>query len=248
MTGRDAPPIAAAMNRLPAIAALAALLTAPLAAQTAAPSPPSLPELNAEQKAQLTCSAAFALAASEQARGEEAALQYPPLRVRGREYFVRFGAKTMDATGASREAVKVLLEGEVMRLQKLAQALGDPDGTLDKALQPCLPRLAAEVPPLPKPTLGQCTAIMALAAEEMLARAGIDDPKTRDLKILAAVLESRERKTLQEKGDSGDRIDRTLAEAHDKMLKEALAAGPGVEKYDLDTCYDFAKPEPAKHY
>lgn len=237
------------MTRLPALAALAALAAAPLVAQTPSPAlAPPLPELNAEQKAQLTCSAAFALTASEQARGEAAALRYPPLRVRGREYFVRFGARTMDATGASREAVKALMEGEVTRLQKLALATQDPDGTLDKALQPCLPRLEAEVPPLPKPTLGQCTAMMTLAAEEMLANAGIDDPKTKDLKILAAVLESRERKALQEKGESGDRIDRMMAQAHDKMLKEALESGPGVEKYDLDTCYEFAKPEPNKHY
>lgn len=237
------------MIRLPAFAALGALLAAPLAAQTAAPTPPpALPELNVEQKVQLACSAAFALAASEQARGEDAALRYPPLRVRGREYFVRFGARTMDSTGASREAVKALLEGEVSRLQKLAIAVQDPDGTLDKALQPCLPRLEAEVPPLPKPTLGQCAAIMSLAAEEMVAREGIEDPKSKDLKILAAVLESRERKALQEKGETGDKIDRTMGEAHDKMLKEALAAGAGVEKYDLDTCYDFAKPDPAKHY
>ena len=247
MTGRGLPLIAAAMTRLPVIAALASLLAAPLLAQQRAAAP-ALPELNAEQKARLTCSAAFALAASEQARGEAAALRYPPLKVRGREYFVRFGARTMDATGASREAIKALLEGEVARLQQLALALQDPDGALDRTIRPCLPRLDAEVPPLPKPSLAQCTAIMALAAEEMLARAGFDDPKTKDLKILAAVLESRQRKALQEAGRPGEAIDRALAEAHDRMLSEAVAAGPGVEKYDLQTCYDFAKPDPDKHY
>ena len=226
--------------------ALAALAAAPLAAQQ--PVAPSLPELDTEQKAQLTCSATFAMVASEQARGEPAALKYPPLKVRGREYFVRFGARTMDATGASREAVKVLLEGEVQRLQQLAAATQDPAGTLARAITPCLPRLEAEVPPLPKPSLGQCTAIMGLAAEEMLARAGLADPKTKDLKILAAVLEARQRKALQEQGETGDAIDRALAAEHDAMLKEALETGPGVEKYDLQTCYDFAKPEADKHY
>lgn len=234
------------MIRLPVLAALAGLLAAPLLAQQA--SPPTLPELNAEQRAQLTCSAAFALAASEQARGEAAALRYPPLKVRGREYFVRFGARTMDATGASRETIKALLEGEVARLQQLAVALQDPAGALERTIRPCLPRLDAEVPPLPKPTLAQCAAIMDLAAAEMLARAGLEDPKTKDLKILAAVLESRQRKALQEAGQSGETIDRAMAEAHDRMLSEALAAGPGVEKYDLATCYDFAKPEAGKHY
>ena len=226
--------------------AFASLAAAPLAAQPAPP--PSLPELDAEQKAQLTCSAVFALVSSEQARGEPAALKYPPLKVRGREYFVRFGARTMDATGASRETVKALIESEIARLQQLALATQDPAGTLARAIAPCLPRLEAEVPPLPKPSLAQCTAIMGLAAEEMLARAGLTDPKTKDLKILAAVLEARQRKALQEQGETGDAIDRALAAEHDRMLKEALDTGPGVEKYDLQTCYDFAKPEADKHY
>ena len=225
--------------------AFASLAAAPLAAQ---PTPPTLPALGAEQKAQLTCSAVFALVSSEQARGEPAALKYPPLKVRGREYFVRFGARTMDATGASRETVKALIETEIARLQQLAVATQDPAGTMARAIAPCLPRLEAEVPPLPKPSLAQCTAIMGLAADEMLARAGLTDPKTKDLKILAAVLEARQRKALQEAGETGDAIDRALAAEHDRMLKEALDTGPGVEKYDLQTCYDFAKPEADKHY
>ena len=236
------------MNRFSAIAALAALLATPLAAQPAPAIPPKLPELNAEQKAQLTCSAVFAIVASDQARGEEAALRFPPLKVRGREYFVRFGAQTIDQTGASRDAVKVLLEGEVERLQTLAAALGDPQGTLSRTLQPCLPRLDAVVPPLAKPTLGQCTAILTLAYEEVYAREGLTGPQARDLKILAAVVESRERKALTLQGLSGDQIDRSVSEAHDRMLKEALDTGPGIEKYDLQTCYELAKPEEKSHY
>lgn len=236
------------MIHSPAIAALAALLSTPLAAQPAPSVPPKLPELNAEQKAQLTCSAVFAIVASDQARGEEAALRFPPLKVRGREYFVRFGAQTIDQTGASREAVKVLLEGEVERLQTLAAQLGDPQGTLARTIAPCLPRLDAEVPPLAKPTLAQCTAIITLAYEEVYARDGINGAQSRDLKILAAVLDSRQRKALQAQALSGNEIDKTVALEHDRMLREALAAGPGIEKYDLQTCYDFAKPDEKSHY
>ena len=230
-------------------AALLALLAAPLGAQPApSATPPKLPELDAEQKAQLTCSAVFAIVASDQARGEQAALRFPPLKVRGREYFVRFGAHTIDKTGASREAVKVLLEGEVERLQKLAAALGDPQGTLSRTIAPCLPRLDAEVAPLAKPTLSQCTAILTLAYEEVYAREGIAGGQARDLKILSAVVESRERKALMAQGLSGDRIDRKVSEEHDRMRKEALDAGPGVEKYDLNTCYELAKPDEKTHY
>ena len=229
-------------------AALLALVSAPLGAQPASPVPPKLPELNAEQKAQLTCSAVFAIVASDQARGEEAALRFPPLKVRGREYFVRFGAHTIDQTGASREAIKLLLEGEVERLQTLAAQLGDPQGTLARTITPCLPRLDAEVPPLAKPTLAQCTAIITLAYEEVYARDGINGAQSRDLKILSAVLDSRQRKALQAQALSGNEIDKSVVLEHDRMLKEALAAGPGIEKYDLQTCYDLAKPDEKSHY
>ena len=229
-------------------AALLALVAAPLAAQPAPPVPSKLPELNADQKAQLTCSAVFAIVASDQARGEEAALRFPPLKVRGREYFVRFGARTIDQTGASREAVKVLLEGEVERLQTLAAQLGDPQGTLARTIAPCLPRLDAEVPPLATPTLAQCTAIITLAYEEVYARDGINGAQSRDLKILSAVLDSRQRKALEAQALSGNEIDKSIALEHDRMLKEALAAGPGIEKYDLQTCYDLAKPDEKSHY
>ena len=238
------------MIRFPAIAALAMMAAAPLSAQAVRPPDASLklPELDADQKARMTCSAVFAILASEQARGNAAALAYPPLKVRGREYFVRFGAQTIDQTGATREAVKVLLESEVERLQKLAAATGDPQGTLARTIAPCLPRLDAEVPPLAKPTLAQCTAILTLAYEEVYARDGISGAESRDLKILSAVLESRQRKALEAQGLSGDRMDRSIGEEHDRMLKEVVASGPGVEKYDLQVCYDLAKPDEKSHY
>lgn len=236
------------MIRFPVIAALGALIAAPLSAQTAPAAPPSLPELDAEQKARLTCSAVFAIIASDQARGYEGALAYPPLKVRGREYFVRFGAQTIDQTGASRDAVKILLEGEVERLQKLAAATGDPQGTLARTIGPCLPRLDAEVPPLTTPTLAQCTAILALAHDEVHAREGAAGARARDLKILAAVVESRQRKALGEQGLTGAQIDQRVAEERERMLQEVLASGPGVEKYDLQTCYDLARPDEKTHY
>ena len=234
------------MHRPILAAALAAFAVAPLAAQS--PAPPVLPALDADQQAQLTCSAAFAVVASEQARGVESALAWPPLKVRGREYFVRFGARTIDATGASREAVRALLEGEVARLQKLAVDNRNPDGAVASVIRPCLDRLDAEVPPLPKPTLAQCASIMALAYEEVYAKEGLNGAEARDLKILAAVLEARQRKALEAQQLSGGEIDRRIAEAHDAMLKEALAEGPGVERYDLAACYDLAKPEKTAHY
>jgi hypothetical protein len=228
---------------LGALAASALLL----AAAEPAP-PPQLPKLEPEQSAALACAATFAVVASEQARGVRSAYDWPPLRARGREYFVRVGARTMDQAGISRDQVRALLEADVARLQQQAKASGDPDAVLAAAVRPCLPRLDAEVPPLPPPNLAPCTAIMTLAFEEVYAREGLAGAESRDLKTLATVLESRQRKALQAQGLSGEESDRRIAEAHDAMLKEAMEAGPGVEKYDLQACYEFAKPDEQTHY
>ena len=110
--------------------ALAALvLTAPAAAQDAAPPPP----LSLEQKTALRCSAAFAIGAVLQSRGEGAG--WPALATRGREYFVRVSAQLMDQTGRTREQVAEALTAQ-------ARELGEP-GALDAAMPPCLLLLEA---------------------------------------------------------------------------------------------------------
>ena len=230
---------------LSATAGLAALAN-PVFAQPPVSPAVDTSKLDAEGRAGLTCAAAFAIAASEQQRGERAALALPPLAVRGKEYFVRFAARTMDATGANREAVRALLQDEVARLQRAAIAGGDADEAMAAAIAPCLARLDAEVPPLPKPSLAQCTAIMTLAYEEVHAREGLS-ASARDLKTLASVLESRERKALTAQGVAGNAADRRIAETHDAMLKQVLDGG-GAEAYDLQTCYELAQPEESSHY
>jgi hypothetical protein len=231
---------------LRSLIALAA--AAPLLAAAEPPAAPPVAKLDAEQSAALACAATFAVVASEQARGVKSAYDWPPLRARGREYFVRVGARTLDQSGATREQVRAWLEADVAALQQRAKASGDPDAVIAAAIRPCLARLDAEVPPLPAPTLAQCAAIVTLAFEEVYAREGLAGAESRDLKTLATVLESRQRKALQAQGLSGEETDRRIAEAHDAMLKEATEAGPGVEKYDLQTCYELAKPEADKHY
>ena len=234
------------MHRSALALAAASLLVAPLVAQ--APAPPTADlKFSAETGAELRCAAAFAIVASEQRRGLPTALGFPPLAERGREYFVRVGARAMDKDKLNRETVKAVLEGEVARLQEEAKASADPEAAVAGVMTPCLARLETEVPPLPKPTLGQCAAILDLAYDEIYAREGLS-PAARDLRILANVLESRERKALEAQGISGNQADRRVAETHDAMLEEAVATASGVEKYDLQTCYDLAQPEESSHY
>lgn len=110
------------------LAAFAFLFAAPAFAQAPEPAP-----LNLQQSAALKCSAAFALGAAAQARGEGKA--WPALATRGREYFVRASARIMDETGWSRDLV-------AHRLAEEAKGLSQP-AALAAAMPPCLTLLVA---------------------------------------------------------------------------------------------------------
>ena len=107
----------------------------PLAILAAAPATAQVPPeqgppgaLTLQQSTALKCSAAFALGAAMQARGEGA--EWPALAQRGREFFVQVSAQVMDETGRTREQVAAELTGQ-------AKALGEP-GALAAAMPPCL--------------------------------------------------------------------------------------------------------------
>ena len=97
---------------------------------TAEPAP-----LPADQQGAIRCSAAFALIAERQRQGDEAALQYPPLADRGREFFVRSSARVMEENGLARPAIEA-------RLRRQATTILD-EGTLDEIMPPCLLMLEA---------------------------------------------------------------------------------------------------------
>src|SRR5690606_28318022 len=114
----------------------AGLLAFPATAQDA-------PSASLEQAMLLRCSAAFAIVADEQQRGLASARAYPPLAERGREYFVRAGARLMDELGLSREQLQARLRGEVEALRSAATEAGDSAAYLDGVMQPCLAALEA---------------------------------------------------------------------------------------------------------
>jgi hypothetical protein len=98
------------MKFLPYILA-PALLTAPASAQVVA-----APQLSLEHRMLLHCSAAFALVANRQEAGDTSVQQYPPLKDRGSEFFVRASARVMDEAGLDRAAVSQALEAEARAL------------------------------------------------------------------------------------------------------------------------------------
>jgi hypothetical protein len=106
---------------------LTPLLAAALALQAAPAAPPALSQ---ENRALLRCSAAFAMVAEGQAKGNAAAKKWPPLETRGREFFVRALAQLMDATGLDRGGISQLVSAE-------AQGLWDK-GEVDKVMPACL--------------------------------------------------------------------------------------------------------------
>jgi hypothetical protein len=116
------------------------LSVAVLAVPAAAQEPP---RFTLEQRMLLRCSAAFAIVAEEQQRGVAAAAAYPPLRERGREYFVRASVRLMDDLALSRAQVEASLRAEVEALQKATSEATDPAAYLGSVMQPCLSALEA---------------------------------------------------------------------------------------------------------
>ena len=108
----------------------AALLAAPVAAQVVPP-----PQLSLEHRMLLRCSAAFALVAYRQDTGDALVQQYPPLKERGSEFFVRASARVMDEAKLDRDAVSEALRLEASTLLQ--------DGTLAAIMPVCLSALDA---------------------------------------------------------------------------------------------------------
>lgn len=100
-----------------------------------APVADGLEPLPADQQGAIRCSAAFALMAERQKQGEEAALEYPPLGERGREFFVQSGARLMDEAGLTRTTIEARMRNQAASILE--------EGSLDEIMPPCLLLLEA---------------------------------------------------------------------------------------------------------
>lgn len=129
------------IRTLPAAVAIA-LVSAPVPAAPPAPAPVPTVDLPVAVR----CAALFGLVAGDQARGVAEALRFPPLAQRGREFFVRTGARLMDAEGLDRPAMQARMQAEVQRLRTESAAAPDAADWLDGAMRPCLALLDAGQP------------------------------------------------------------------------------------------------------
>ena len=108
-----------------------ALLAATLHSQATVPGAGAeQPALSLDQGMVLRCSAAIAIAAHGQDRGDAVMRAWPDLRQSGREFFVRSSARLMDEAGLDRAAITALMQDEARSLRE--------EGTLQAVMPVCL--------------------------------------------------------------------------------------------------------------
>lgn len=122
------------------LATLLSLAALAAEAQPAAAAP-VLPSLNLEQETAVRCASAFAIVSAEQAKGSNRP-GWPNLGTRGREFFVRTGARLMDETGATRPAISALFARTAGNLRADANL----PARLESLRQPCLTLLDLAIP------------------------------------------------------------------------------------------------------
>lgn len=118
-----------------AAALLLAQASAAPASGPAVAAQPALPALTPPQAEALRCGVVFALGNRMQMDRKPAAAAWPPLAVKGREFFVRTSARIIDETGAARDSIGNLAAAQ-------AAALKD-DAAVAAAMPGCLVLLQA---------------------------------------------------------------------------------------------------------
>lgn len=111
---------------LAAAALICATLATPFPALAADPLTPA-------QEFKLHCGMVFAVIAAQQEQGDPRGKAYPPMKERGREYFLRAVNGVMQSTGMNQDEVKSLLTVQ-------AKEFGQPEA-LEKAAPLCIKSL-----------------------------------------------------------------------------------------------------------
>ena len=123
------------------------LRLASLAALVAASALPAHAEAPvADLDTAVRCGALFGIIHSEQKRGVASALEYPPLEVRGKEFFVRTAARLMDERHLTREEVGARFKAETEQRQAEVFAAPDPAAAVTASAAPCFALLDATIP------------------------------------------------------------------------------------------------------
>lgn len=212
------------------------LLIAALVAAGAPPVP-----LNPDQQRQIGCVATLAIVASEQTRG--LAGEWPALRERGAQFSQVVGERVMRESSWTREQVRDAILEAVAARQKAAAVNGGVHGLTEDEVKVCIAAMDVAAPAPTPPTLPQCAALVAIAYEDVSARAD-PGPYAKDLKTIASVLDYRAREALRAEGRSGNEVDRAMIETREAIAGEAKRrAGDGVSAgLDYGPCLELARP------
>lgn len=134
------------MNPLFITAAAAAMLAAPIAAQTPIESfDLSKPGLDAQAR----CAGLFAIVANEQRRGAPGSDRFPPMADEGREFFVQTGLRLKAERNLDETGIKAFFGVLVKDIQKEYDAAPDAGTKLGTEMKTCLDMKKIVV--LPKP-------------------------------------------------------------------------------------------------
>jgi hypothetical protein len=192
------------------------------------------PAITAQDRHDLRCAAAFAVVATLQVRGDQAALALPPLGLRGKRYLGLVGDHLAMQAGLTDAALRDLLE-------QAARSAGH-DGATDIA-QSCMADLDSAVPPRPAPEAPACLAMLDIYAQVLAAR-DRDNPLAARLAREAAGLDAAAQAVLQARGL--DAAARTAAiERERERVREALDGGPAtLDADDFAQCRRLAAAPP----
>ncbi len=198
-----------------------------LASALAAP-----PPLSVTQAEQLRCVGALAIVANDQERGARGWEELPPLAARGAHFAGTVGEALIKA-GRTREQVRDEMVRAVGALQQKGEA-----GLSTDAVKICIALMDKVDPPAPPPKLPECAAMMALAYDDATQRKEIAG-STRELAMIAAVLDSRARDQLRAEGKTEAESDIVIGLAREKIDAEAKA---GKTLPDTERCLEYARP------
>ncbi len=127
------------LNRFHPILAAAALVATPTFGK-----PLKLP--SPDLQFALHCSAAFALAERDQRSGAPGATDYPPMAVRGRDFFVDTGLRLAKELELDQDELQFKLRSEVGLLKTQLDDTTDRRAAFFKVMQPCITLLDATIP------------------------------------------------------------------------------------------------------
>jgi hypothetical protein len=207
------------------------MIILPLSTLAATPPPSSL---NVEQKEQVRCVAALAIAANDQLRGAAGWVGFPWLPVRGKRFAGIIGDRLVTETKMTRESIRDSIIGEVAGLQARAAASSNPQPEAQALVRSCIAMMDKIDPPKAPPTLVQCAAMVALAAKD----AGTAD-QTKQLANVAAILESKARDQLRAQGKTDNEGDIILGLEKESILAQSKANRAKGEEDDLnfESCF-----------